>query len=170
MASKRVLVVLLPALAGLLAVTAACSSKSNDGGTSGNSNTGTKGGSIPGCPTVATMKTELGMDLVAGDVQDLTNVKVCHYTPAPGAKGNAIVRFQGDSSATAFAAAKQIFKNSGQTATDEPGVGDEAYSSSLSALNITTNTIVARKGSLEVLITCQAPLDKEKAFANKLLG
>src|SRR5262245_58971824 len=138
MASKRVLIILLPALAALLTVTAACSSKSNDGSTSGNSNTGNSnnGGALPGCPTAATMKSELGLDVVAGQVQDRTNVKVCHYTPAAGAKGNAIVRFQAKSSAAQFAAEREIFKKSGQPYTEESGVGDESYSSVLSAVGI----------------------------------
>lgn len=172
--SKRMLTALLPALAALLAVTAACSSKSNSGNTSSNSstngNTNNSSGAIPECPTAATMKSELGLDLKEATVNGTGDVRACMYTPAEGAHGNAIVRFQGKFDTTQFATAKTIFKNSGQPIEDVTGVGDEAYTSTMTAGGIVNNTVIARKGSLEVLIACQAPLDKEKAFANKLLG
>ena len=169
MASRRMLTALLPALAALLAVTTACSSKSNDGNTSGGNTNSNNNGGLPSCPTAATIKSELGLDVKEATVQNNGVVRVCQFSPA-GSTGSAIVRFQGQDTAAKFATAKEIFKNSGQTPTDVTGLGDEAYSSSLSGGSITINTIVARKGSLEVLVTSQASLDQEKAFASKLLG
>jgi hypothetical protein len=164
------LTALLPALAALLAVTTACSSKSNDGNTSGgNTTNNNKSDGLPACPTAATIKTELGLDVKEATIEGNAPVRVCQFAPG-GTTGSAIVRFQGKEDAQQFATAKQIFKDSGQPVTDVTGLGDEAYSSTLGSSKIVINTIVARKGSLEVLITSQASLEQEKAFAAKLLG
>jgi hypothetical protein len=167
--------ILLPTLAAAVLVTSGCSSKSNDNSSSnGNPPATTKGtntgDAMPECPTAAKINAALGLGVNEPTVNGTGAVRVCMYTPAPGKSGNAIVRFQGKNDAAQFAAAKAIFKNSGQPMADMSGVGDEAYSSTLSAGNVVNNTIVARKGSLEILVTSHASLDQEKVFINGLFG
>jgi hypothetical protein len=153
----------LLAIGAVLAL-AGCSSgdKGSNGGAVG-------GGKAPNCPDAAKVGSALDMSLKAPSVTGNDVVRVCTYAPQDGT-GTALVRLQAGSSATTFAQGKEIFKNSGQTATDETGVGDEAYSSTLSGGSITVYTIVARKGTLEVLVTSPAPLDKAKSLANDILG
>ena len=54
--------------------------------------------------------------------------------------------------------------------TDFPGFGDEAYTNTISVSNlgITTNTLVARKGKVELLVSSSASFEQEKSLEQKL--
>jgi hypothetical protein len=115
------------------------------------------------CPAASVVNEALGTNV--GEATPTKNgiVTVCQYD---GGGANIIVRFQTESSGNAFQRGRDGFTESGQDTTDVAGVAEQAYSSSLGGIN----TLVARKGALEVLITAPAPIDKEKALAAKLLS
>jgi len=107
----------------------------------------------------------LGVAVANPDETDNGSVTMCSY-----GGGTTIVRFDTATNATSFAVEKQGFATQGMTTTDISGFGDEAYSSILSAGGITTNTVVVRKGSVEVLISSKATIEQEKSLAEKLLA
>jgi hypothetical protein len=107
----------------------------------------------------------LGRTVGDPEEQDNGTVTVCTYTGG----GTTIVRFDTATDAGSFATEKQGFAPQGMQTVDISGFGDEAYSAVLSAAGITTNTVVVRKGSVEVLVTSSASIDQEKALAQKLL-
>lgn len=70
-----------------------------------------------------------------------------------------------------FETGKETTELTGQKAVDLPDAGDEAYSFTFkaSALSPELNTVVVRKGSVQVLVSAAAPIDKQRDLANKLL-
>ena len=50
------------------------------------------------------------------------------------------------------------------------GLGDEAFSSELSAAPSAKNTVAVRKGLLLILVSSFATIDKEKAYLATLLA
>ena len=86
-------------------------------------------------------------------------VSVCTYSGGTPFR-TVIVRAQGGQDAAGFALEKEAFNRNGQTTTDVPGYGDEAYSSVLTAGSISVSTLVARKGDVEILITSRSTLDQ----------
>lgn len=95
------------------------------------------------------------------------NVVVCQYD---GGGVNTTVRFQSESDADAFAQGKKGFTDSGQRVTDLSGFFDEAYTSTLGAGEVVQNTLVARKGDIEVLVTSAANFEQEKKLVTELFG
>jgi hypothetical protein len=158
--------------AGLATVLSACGPDAGTTSTAGGSNAGSNAGGAKkaSCDlaTPALIKQTLGLDVGAGTANDNGSVTVCTYPPAAGSTHTVLIRFETDSSAAAFKAARDSYAPQNMQTADFPGFVDEAYTNSISALNITTNTLVARKGSLEILMSAAASFDQEKALEQKL--
>ncbi len=121
----------------------------------------------PGCDLApaSTVNAHLGVN-AANPVATVNGpVTVCMYAVGSNDSG-VIVRFQSGMDHAGFIAARAGFTSSGQTTSDVGGVGDEAYSSILADFT----TLVARKGTVEILITAKASLDAERGLMLELLG
>jgi hypothetical protein len=94
-------------------------------------------------------------------------ITVCGYT-SPGALGAVTIRVDSSSDAARFAGAKAALVANKQVARVVKGLGDEAFSASLSAGGVTLTTVDARKGAMEILVSSGATLAKEKALVAKL--
>ena len=116
----------------------------------------------------------LGMKLAAPEETVNSSIVLCRYKPASGVK-NALIRFSTQSDAATFAAGKKGF-TTGMGASmklkisNVPGFVDEAYTNTLTAgMGIKTTTLVARSGSLEVLVSADATLTQEKTLLTEIL-
>ncbi len=94
-------------------------------------------------------------------------VTVCSYFTSSA--GSMIVRFEVDVSAEAFLATREGLDAGGQDTEDLKGLGDDAFTSTIGAGTIVANTVIAIKGSTEVLVTSTAPLKKAAKLVKKLL-
>ena len=95
---------------------------------------------------------------------------VCRYAPVAGAKGNVIVRIQTDTTRALFDQGRATSDSSGLPTTNLPGFEDAAYTSTISAGSVTTNTVVALKGTVQILVSSPATFDKEKALEQQLFA
>jgi hypothetical protein len=112
----------------------------------------------------ALIKATLNLD-VSEPVQTTDEPVVgCTYT----GPSSVILRFQSDEDASSFARGRRGFETSGQPTTDVRGFHDEAYMSSTEFGDVVSNTLVARKGAVEILVTATATVDAEKALFTKL--
>ncbi len=129
------------------------------------------GGSGTGCAQApATLVgNALGMSLGAPE-ENTSNpgTVVCTYKDGKG--HSVIVRIQSDQTADGFATSKAGFSDNGMSTANLSGLGDEAYSSTLKSVVGTQVTVVARKGSREVLVTARASLAQEKGLVSTLLA
>ena len=168
------------ALLGLGAVAAlglaACSSSSTSSSTTAGSSSATtaassSSSSAPSCSLVSASTLNAALGTSVGDPTTVVNgpVTVCTYKSSSGG-GQVIVRYQTGMSSASFNANKTGFTQSGQNVTPVSGLGDEAYSSTLSAAGLTTNTIVVRKGATELLITGPGTLAQTEALAGQVLA
>jgi hypothetical protein len=115
------------------------------------------------------IKDTLGLDVGAPSASDNGgSVLVCTYPPASGATKTVLVRFDTGSDAAQFKTARDSYATQNLTTTDYPGFADQAYTSTISAIGITTNTLVARKGKVELPVSSSASFDHEKALEQKL--
>jgi ABC-type glycerol-3-phosphate transport system substrate-binding protein len=157
---------LLAAAALAALVLAGCSDPSSTSSNGGGAAPGPAQAKQPTCASApaSLVNSVLGTHFTDPEEQTIEAVVVCTY------KGDhtMIVRVQTDTTADSFATEKQTFTASGQPTTDVAGFGDEAYSSSLSAAGITTNTLVTRKGSTEILVSSMLDLDQMKKLEEKL--
>jgi hypothetical protein len=137
---------------------------------SANAGTGGGGGKQASCDLApATLvKQTLGVDVGPAQPNDNGSVLVCTYPPSPGAAAEVIVRFDTASGADQFKGARDAYATQNMQTQDYPGFGDEAYTNTISAIGITTNTLVARKGSVEILISSPASFDQEKSLEQTL--
>ena len=80
------------------------------------------------------------------------------------------IRIQTGDSAAVFAAERKTFGATGQPATVYPGFGDQAYTNvKHMPLNMPdVNTLVARQGSVEILVTSTASIAAERALEQQL--
>jgi hypothetical protein len=124
----------------------------------------------PTCKTApaALLNSVLGVNVGEPDEQTLDTVVVCRY-PLRSGISNVLVRFQLGESAAMFRAGRDGFDSNGQPTKDVSGVGDEAYSSTIGQGDLTSNTLVARSGPVEILITSPATIDAEKLLAQQLI-
>jgi hypothetical protein len=97
-------------------------------------------------------------------------VLVCTYSPSAGATGTVIVRIDTASSAAQFKTTRDSYATQNMQTADYPGFGDEAYTNVISAIGITTNTLAARKGKVEIQISSPASFDQEKSLEQALFG
>jgi hypothetical protein len=86
------------------------------------------------------------------------NVATCLYDTSDG--NQLAVRLLSSVSPDDFAREKERFRTGGGPVTGVPGVGDEAFSASVTILGTTTNSVAARKGDVEVLVSAKVPVDK----------
>jgi hypothetical protein len=98
-------------------------------------------------------------------------VTVCTYSGGTPPT-TVIIRVQPGQDTAGFAGEKAGFNSRGQPTTDVGGYGDEAYTSALPGAGATTGvtTLVARKGSVEVLISARAPLGPIGGLMQKILA
>src|SRR5215510_48525 len=142
---------LLAAAAVLAFAVAGCSDDStppaNSGGNQPNS---AAAGKDPTCALVPASLVNSVVGSHFSDPSEQTNgsVVVCTYT----GDHTMIIRIETKSSADAFSAAKTEYAKHNLSTKDLAGFADEAYTSTISAVGVTTNTLVARKGSTEILI------------------
>ena len=109
----------------------------------------------------------LGTHVSDPEVQNLTKVVVCRYKPSSGT-GSVVVRIQTDMSAQTFATSRSLSDTNGIPTADLPGFQDNAYTSVLTAGSIVTNTVVALKGTVEILVSSPASFDAEKDLETQL--
>jgi len=166
-------VLIIAALAGVTIAVAGCGP---DSSTSANSNPAGGGGGASksaSCDLAPSslIKSQLGLDVGTPSKTDNGgSVVVCTYPPAPGASKTVIVRLDTDSSAAQFKTTRDGYAPQNMQTTDFPGFGDEAYTNTISVSNlgITTNTLVARKGKVELLVSSSASFEQEKSLEQKL--
>jgi hypothetical protein len=115
------------------------------------------------------VNSSLGTNVGNPSAQTLTNVVVCTYRPTSGT-GTVILRIQTHRTAADFTTAQGQSDAQGIKTTDLPGFEDKAYTSVLSAGSITTNTVVALKGNVEILVSSRASFDQEKALEQQLFA
>jgi hypothetical protein len=117
----------------------------------------------------ATVSSALALQVDAPKEINNDPVTVCTYLPK--ARSYAVVlRFQTDVTPAVFAAGKSGNLGSQGVAAPLPGFQDEAYSGTSTGGGVTTNTLAARKGSVEIVVTSTATVDQEKALVSKLFA
>ncbi len=112
----------------------------------------------------------LGTDLGAPSQSTGGNAVACQFK---GAKAGAVeIRIATGEAAAVFAAGRKAFDSSGQPTKTYAGFGDQAYTSTqhvpmgLPSLN----TLVALKGSVELLVSSTASITAEKALEQQLFA
>lgn len=115
---------------------------------------------------VALVGAALGYALRGPIETDSHAVVVCTYGMASGT-GVAVVRFQSGESSATFSRDRATFVAHGQQVTDIGGFFDEAFSSSFKS---GTNTVVARKGSVEIQVISGAGFAQEKNLITELFS
>jgi hypothetical protein len=115
----------------------------------------------------STVNAALGTAMGAPQSDVNGSVTVCTYKSINPPQ-SVIVRIDTSTDASAFVAPKSQFVTQGET-TAVSGLGDQAFSSALSAGSITSGTIVVLKGSATLLVTGSASLAQVEALATRLL-
>lgn len=120
---------------------------------------------------LAEVRSTLADDTTAEPTSDRRNpsVNVCAYAQR-GIDAQVIIRYEVDLDAESFAASKKAFNESGQPTTDISGVGDEAFTSSLTLGDDVFTSLMVRKGSKGLQIVNRAPLDKIETLATSILA
>lgn len=147
-------------------------SGTNTPGSGGGTNTGGKPAAVKASCDLAPasmVNAALGTHVVDPQVQDLNTVVVCRYSPSSGT-GSVVLRMQTDMSPTAFKQARGVSDANGIATSDLPGFADDAYTSVLKAGSIVTNTVVALKGTVEILVSSPASFEAEKALESQLFA
>jgi hypothetical protein len=165
---------IITALAGVTLAVAGCGPDSSNSASSGpGGGGGGGGGKSASCDLAPSslIKSQLGLDVgKPSATDDGGSVLVCTYPPPPGASKTVIVRFDTDSTAAQFKTTRDGYAPQNMQTTDFPGFGDEAYTNTISVSNlgITTNTLVTRKGKVELLVSSSASFEQEKSLEQKL--
>ena len=94
---------------------------------------------------------------------------VCTYNSTSPIQ-SVIIRVDTGSSAATFTAEESQSASAGETPTPVTGVGDAAYSLSLSGGGFTTNTFAVLKGTNEVQVNGPGTPAQVQAYATQLLG
>jgi hypothetical protein len=125
----------------------------------------------PGCATVSPslIKSALGFAVPAPQATPNGSVLVCTYGKLGQGK-QVIVRFETGESAAAFAAARKQFDAHGEPTKTFAGLGVPAYSSVLGSGVYLTSTVVALKGSTELLVTAPVPVATVAVLVKKTLA
>jgi hypothetical protein len=124
----------------------------------------------PNCAVAPAPLVSSTLGIPVNEPSEIANAAVteCTYLSAGGGGGTVIVRYQTVVNATTFAAGRRGFEDSGQPTTDVRGFLDEAYSTSSEFGDNVTNTLVARKGAVEIQVMADVPIDAEKALVQKI--
>ena len=110
------------------------------------------------------IKSTLDIDVPPAQETANDTVTTCTYLGAT----TVIVRLSTDEDATSFGQGRRNLDEGGQPTTDVAGLGDEAYYSSVEFGDIVTNTLVARRGPVQVQVAAVASLDAEKDLVGKI--
>lgn len=102
----------------------------------------------------------------ARETRNGDTIVVCDYQGTTA--GLVKLRIQTDSDAEAFAADRNGFATQSMPTTDED-FADEAFSSVLGSGDSTVTTLVARRGSVAILISAKATVAQEKTVLGQLL-
>jgi hypothetical protein len=119
--------------------------------------------------TAALVSGKLGFALTGPNVDRAPTATVCTYDNPSRQAESATVQIRHQVTPESFATARSGFASHGEPVAAVPGLGDEAYSASLSVAKITNSTLVARKGTEEILITTTAPADRLPALMTAIL-
>jgi len=133
-------------------------------------------GSAPGPPCTVATAALVGNTLGFGPALTGPNVDrgptatICTYDNPSRQAESATVQITAQATPASFASGRNGFATHGEAVTDVAGLGDQAYSATLSVANVTNTTLVARKGSTEVLINTTAPADRVPALMTAILS
>jgi len=119
--------------------------------------------------TPALVGEQLGFTLTAPNVDRGPTATVCTYDSPSDRSQTATIQVQTRATAESFARGREGFATHGEPVTAVAGLGDEAYTASLTVARSTNTTLVARKGNIEVLITTTAPADRVQRLMTALL-
>jgi hypothetical protein len=160
---------------GLPVGLAACSSSSSSstttvasggGSTTTTATASTKSFSCADAPASA-VNAALGTSVGAPETQTNGSVTVCTYHSTSPIQ-SVIVRVDTSSSSGAFTAGKAQSAAAGEAVTAIAGVGDGAYSLSISGGGFTTNSFVVLKGSTEVQVNGPGTPAQVQSYAVEL--
>jgi hypothetical protein len=112
----------------------------------------------------------LGTDLGAPSQSDAPNAVACQFKGAKA--GAAEIRIATGQTASAFAAERTTFDSSGQATKAYAGFGDQAFTSTQKMpLGLPdVNTLVALKGSVEILVSSSATITAEQALEEQVFA
>lgn len=110
----------------------------------------------------------LGTSVGAPTSQTNGSVTVCTYTSTSPIQ-TVIVRVDTGSSAATFSAEESQSATHGETTTPVPGVGDAAYSLTVSGGGFTTNTFAVLTGTNEVQVNGPGTPAQAQAYATQLV-
>jgi hypothetical protein len=166
---------------GVPVLLTACSSGSNSASTTtaaaGSSST-TAGGSSSGstaktfsCALVpaSDVNTALGTSVGAPQSASGGTATTCTYSSTNPIQ-TVIIRVDTASSAATFAAEKAQSAAHGEAPTAAAGIGDDAYSLTISGGGFTTNTFAVRKGTVEVQVNGPGTPAQTQAYATQLVS
>lgn len=125
----------------------------------------------PACAVAppALLKQTLNLDVSAPTQTGAGTFVECTYLGGVGGQ-TVTIRVETQQDHASFADRRRASDADGQPTSDVTGVGDEAYQSSVEFGDIITNTLVARKGTVEVRVIAVATIDAEKALLTTLIG
>jgi hypothetical protein len=172
----RSLLLLAAVTVGAPAGLAACSSSATPTPTTAGSSATPSGSSSGGSPTAfacaqvptAEVNAALGTSVGTPQSQVVGTVTTCTYSSTNPIQ-TVIIRVDTGSSAATFTAEKAQSAAHGEPPTAVPGVGDDAYSLSLSGGGFTTNSFAVRKGSTEAQVNGPASPAQTQAYATRLV-
>lgn len=126
----------------------------------------------PSCDVVppAVVRSALGTDVGPATRSGADSTAVCTFTTVATPARTIIVRMQRGIDAAAFARTREGFTATGQPAQDLTGFFDAAFVSVLEAQPLTTTTLVARRGSDEVLVTSPGTVEQERALVTAVFA
>jgi hypothetical protein len=120
--------------------------------------------------TAALVGGKLGYALTGPNVDKGPAATICTYDNPSSQLQSATVQITAGATPASFTTGRNGFTGHGEVVADVPGVGDQAYSATLAVANVTNTTLVARKGSYEVLITTTAPADRVPGLMTAILA
>jgi hypothetical protein len=113
---------------------------------------------------------KLGYALTGPNVDKGPAATICTYDNPSSQLQSATVQITTGATPASFTTGRNGFTGHGEVVADVAGVGDQAYSATLAVANVTNTTLVARKGSYEVLITTTAPADRVPGLMTAILA
>jgi hypothetical protein len=115
------------------------------------------------------VKTALGITVSAPTADKQGNTVVCQYA-AGGNPMQVSIRFETGSTLEEMQSLRKTGDGTGVKSHDLTGLGDAAYTTSLSAPRVpTVNSVVAQKGNLNVQVTAPAAIPVIKALVAQLI-
>jgi uncharacterized protein (UPF0333 family) len=172
--ASRPVVVALVVMAAPVALSACSSSSGSPTTTSGSGASATTAATAVAASftcanaPAADVNTALGTSVGAPTSDTNGSVTVCTYNSTKPIQA-VIVRVDTGSSAATFSAEEAQSAAQGETATPVPGVGDAAYSLTVSGGGFTTNTFAVLKGTNEVQVNGPGTPAQVQAYATQLV-